>query len=160
MTTLQETVGSLAARSSAALRVLAGHGIDFCCGGSRPLDQACAAAGLDTDNLLAEVAAAEAAVGTVETAWGDRPIAELIAHILDEYHVALRRDIPTLAGLSTKVARVHADEDGERLRALAQTFATLAEDLQAHMAQARGHPSASCRPSTRQPATTWPASAS
>ncbi|MEW6753405.1 MAG: iron-sulfur cluster repair di-iron protein [Candidatus Latescibacterota bacterium] len=133
MIAYQDTVGSLAARSQAALKVLRQHGIDFCCGGGQPLGQACAEAGLDPEQLMAEIEAAESAVGTPEVSWAEQPLEALVHHILDDYHAPLRRDIPTLRALSTKVAQVHAADDGERLRSLASTFAALADDLESHM---------------------------
>jgi regulator of cell morphogenesis and NO signaling len=48
-------VGQLAARHPLATRVFSRHGIDYCCGGGRPLQEVCEEKGLDTESVLEEI---------------------------------------------------------------------------------------------------------
>ena len=48
-------VGKIAASHPLATRVFARYGIDFCCGGGRPLAEVCTAKKLDTDSVLGEI---------------------------------------------------------------------------------------------------------
>jgi regulator of cell morphogenesis and NO signaling len=48
-------VGRIAAMAPLATRVFARHGIDFCCGGGRPLREVCDERGLAVDAVLAEL---------------------------------------------------------------------------------------------------------
>jgi iron-sulfur cluster repair protein YtfE (RIC family) len=56
MVTSDVTVGRIAAEHPLATRVFARHQIDYCCGGGRPLEEVCAAKGLDADAVLREIA--------------------------------------------------------------------------------------------------------
>ncbi len=50
--TAETTVGQIATEHPLATRVFARHGIDFCCGGGRPLTEVCEKKGLDTASVL------------------------------------------------------------------------------------------------------------
>ncbi len=50
-------VGRVAAEHPLATRIFARHGIDFCCGGGRPLQEVCDARGLDVESILHEIQA-------------------------------------------------------------------------------------------------------
>lgn len=56
--TLDMPVKEILDRWPAATAVLAGRGLDLCCGGVHPLRMAAAAHGLDPDAVLAELVAA------------------------------------------------------------------------------------------------------
>ena len=49
-------VARLATLHPATIRVFQKHDIDFCCGGKRPLAEACAERGVDFETLRAELA--------------------------------------------------------------------------------------------------------
>jgi len=55
MVTATVTLADLAITRPGATRVFLKHGLDFCCGGRRPLEEACAEKGLDPGALLAEI---------------------------------------------------------------------------------------------------------
>ena len=94
------TVGELAAQFPQAARVLERAGIDYCCGGRKPLTQACAEAGLDADALLAELRAG--AQPEIEENWQQRSSTDLIAHIVGKYHAYVREETPRLKALIAK----------------------------------------------------------
>ena len=50
--TTETRVGRLAVEHPLATRVFARHGIDYCCGGGRPLGVVCHEKGLDTEGAL------------------------------------------------------------------------------------------------------------
>ena len=102
------TITELVQLHPAATRVLSRYGIDFCCGGENTIDDACAASGLDRDELLEEIER-EQTNGEEEVRWNERASNELIAHILETYHEPLRKELPTLIRLSEKVEQVHTD---------------------------------------------------
>lgn len=89
-------VGELATAHPLAMRVLARHRIDFCCGGWRPLSEACDAAEAPVDTVLAELQQELSAGGTTPRRWDEATLDELIQHILDAYHVLLREELPRL----------------------------------------------------------------
>jgi len=134
MTITQETtVGSVATEHPLATRVFARHGIDFCCGGGKPLSEACAAASIDPEVVLAELSAELSASHETEKRWDEAPLTELIDHIVATFHVPLREELPRLEAMARKVNEVHGDKDPERLKAIVNTIVALKAELILHM---------------------------
>lgn len=109
MIPITAALSHLATTRPAASRVFHRHRLDFCCGGERSLDEACRAVGLDPQLLAREIELEE---GVAESAvrWDERPLAELIDHILTRYHEPLREELPRLLEMAEKVERAHADK--------------------------------------------------
>jgi len=102
-------LADLAVSFPAASRVFHRNGLDFCCHGRRPLGEACAEAGLDAQSVVAEIAAEQAAAPELPR-WDEKPIAELVDHIVGFYHRRLREELPELVALATRVESRHADK--------------------------------------------------
>ncbi len=75
------------------------------------LDEACETAGLDPEQVLAEVVATETGPGDRDQDWSRAPLDELIEHIIRRYHVPLRRELPVLIETARTVERVHGVKD-------------------------------------------------
>jgi regulator of cell morphogenesis and NO signaling len=112
-TTLAPSTGTplaeLAVSFPAASRVFHRHGLDFCCHGSRPLADACLDAGLDANSVVDEIAAEQAAAPDLPR-WDEKPIAELVDHIVGFYHRRLREELPELVALAAKVESRHGEK--------------------------------------------------
>ncbi len=130
--TVNDRVGSLAAKIPQASRVFARHHIDYCCGGNLSLVDACAAANVDAEKVLQEIKD-ELARDHNEIIADDLSLEDLIKHIQKTYHEPLREELPRLEEMALKVARVHKERDGERLSALAKTVTELKEELLMHL---------------------------
>ncbi len=131
--TEQTPVGSVATEYPLATRVFARHNIDFCCGGGRPLSEACAAQGVETSVVLAELTAEIADQPETDDRWGEKPLPELIDHILADFHVPLREELPRLEAMARKVYEVHGHKDQERFKAILDTIVALKAELLSHM---------------------------
>jgi regulator of cell morphogenesis and NO signaling len=103
------TLAELATTHPGAASVFYRHGLDFCCGGQRTLADACAARGLDSDALLAEVAR-EDAIASDGPRWDVAPLPALVAHIIGTYHRRLRETLPDLVRMAQRVETRHADK--------------------------------------------------
>lgn len=125
------TVADLVRAAPAAVRVLQQHGIDFCCGGKRPLADACAERGLATADVLAEVAAA-CHVPTID--WQSLTPAQLCAAIEARFHAPLPAELSRLLAMADRVLMVHGHKDPDRLEALRDTVAALQAELLPHLA--------------------------
>lgn len=101
-----QTLGHVAAAHPASTLVFLRHRLDFCCGGSVKLGDACRAAGLDPEAVIREIAAQR--VTTLPERWDTRPLPELIDFILTRYHEPLRSDLPALLEAARRVERVHS----------------------------------------------------
>jgi len=128
-----KTVGELAAEVPNATREFEKLGIDYCCGGSRTLGEACAEARISIEDALARLrnglAAAQPKPGRE---WKQDPLAELIAHICNTHHVFVRQEIPRIEQLAEKVMSVHGANHAELFEVQA-LFATLADELGVHL---------------------------
>lgn len=129
----QKTVGELVRERPGRARVFEDLGIDYCCGGKKPLAEACAKKGHDIDQVLASIREVDAS-GSVEDAtdYVSMPLDELADHIVETHHAFLVRELPRLQEMSAKVARVHGDKDG-RLIELAAAVHAVADELSSHM---------------------------
>ncbi|NNE08328.1 MAG: iron-sulfur cluster repair di-iron protein [Gemmatimonadetes bacterium] len=128
-------VGKLAASNPAVTRVYHRYGIDFCCGGGKPLQTVCDEKGIDTQKLLAEIEQELATSDSTETNWEEQPLTDLISHILATYHVPLKEELPRLEQMARKVVAAHGPRDPERLAELLAVYVELKNELEVHMAK-------------------------
>src|SRR6516164_2017048 len=127
-----ETVGKIVAEAPAATREFEKLGIDYCCGGSRTLAEACAHAKISVDEVLARLEKSLATASPRDVNWKALPLADLIAHINSTHHVFVRSECPRINALAAKVVGVHGKNHPELL-AVQEIFAALAEELQVHL---------------------------
>src|SRR5262245_30350527 len=125
-------IGRLAAEHPLSTRVFARHGIDFCCGGGRALDQVCRERGLDPASVASEIEAVLATSDRATPGWDLVPLVEVIRHIVTTFHEPHREELPRLEAMAKKVLAVHGDEDLWRLREIASLVGALREDLLQH----------------------------
>jgi regulator of cell morphogenesis and NO signaling len=133
--TPETTLSAIALRSDAHATVLDRYKLDFCCRGGRSLGDACHAAGLDVEALLAELAAETAVRKEARAAdvdWHARPLGELIDFIVRTHHEYTRTALERLAPLVAKVAGKHGDRHPELARVV-HAFDELADDMVPHM---------------------------
>jgi regulator of cell morphogenesis and NO signaling len=109
MSTPAPSLADLAVTRPAASRVFRRHRLDFCCHGGRPLEAACVERGLSAEAVLAEIDQEEAATADMPR-WAERPVAELVAHVVDVYHRGLREELPELVQMAAKVESRHAEK--------------------------------------------------
>ena len=78
------TLADLAATSLSAIRVLENHGLDYCCGGKQPLDEACLAKGIKPEAIVREIEEAKTAT-VAGRDWQTAPLDELVKHIVEMF---------------------------------------------------------------------------
>jgi regulator of cell morphogenesis and NO signaling len=132
--TTTKTVRELALEFPNATGVFEKLGIDYCCGGNKSLEEACAAANLSADETLDWLELAEEAsrVNQKERNWQIEPLADLIGHIKNKHHKYTREEIARLGPLFDKVCSVHGKNHPE-LPQIRETFRGLAQELTTHM---------------------------
>lgn len=126
-------VGRIAAEHPLATRVFARHGIDFCCGGGRPLAEACQARRVDAARVMEEIRGVLEAVPEKPERWDQAPLADLIDHILEAYHRPLREELPRLDAMARKVLDAHREKDPKGFTELAEIVSALRAELESHM---------------------------
>jgi regulator of cell morphogenesis and NO signaling len=132
MTVSDSTLRSIALAEPATIRVFEGFHLDYCCGGNRPLREACTEKGLEIESVLAALAAA---TGGAEAEAGDfsmATLAELIGHIVAKHHAYVRGELPRLLPMAEKVAAKHGPKHPE-FRQIEQQLRVLAGELTLHL---------------------------
>jgi regulator of cell morphogenesis and NO signaling len=128
------TVAEIAAGSLAAVRVFERLGIDYCCGGKRPLAEVCSEKGLSSEAVRSELDAAMSANNADSRDWSAAPAGDLIDHILSTHHEYLRRELPTLSARVEKVHRVYTAKNlAEGVAGLPDVFEALRAELESHI---------------------------
>jgi regulator of cell morphogenesis and NO signaling len=128
----ETTLADVAATALTAVRTLERYGLDYCCGGSQPFDQACAAKGLQPEAVMQEIESARMA-GSSDRDWQTAPLEELARHILATHHEYLKLELPALGNRMQKVLSVHGTKDRATLSRLASVFDALRSEMEMHM---------------------------
>lgn len=127
-----KTVREIAVELPSATRLFEKLGIDYCCGGARPLAEACQKAGLVVDAVVASLEQIGSAPDGQARDWQAESLTDLIAHINDTHHVFTREEMDRIEPLLAKVCKVYGEKRPElpRIQAL---FQDLQRELLAHM---------------------------
>jgi regulator of cell morphogenesis and NO signaling len=127
------TVRDLAAGIPGATRVFESFGIDYCCGGSRTLADACREASLPVEVLARSLEKAGLAPQPgAERDWRQETLTALSEHIIDTHHYGARQELDRLEKLFDKVCSRHGENHPELFEAQ-KTFYQLKQDLIPHM---------------------------
>jgi len=129
---IEKTVREIAIENPASVRVFEKLGIDYCCGGRKPLAQACAEAGVSTDRALDLLANATPADAASELEWKAMRLSTLTSHIVARHHDLARREMPRIEALAHKVKSRHGNAHPE-LNEIEELFLSLAQELSTHM---------------------------
>lgn len=134
MLSAESTVSGLVSERPSRARVFESLGIDYCCGGEKPLAEACAEAGVEAETVLRELERREAGVAEERPDWMEFGMGELVDHIVETHHGYLREELPRLGFLVDKVAGVHGDSHPELLE-VQEVFRRLRAELESHTAK-------------------------
>jgi regulator of cell morphogenesis and NO signaling len=128
-----KTVGEIAVEMPSATREFEKLGIDYCCGGSRTLGEACAEANISVDEALARLEKSLTSSQTEASQDWQKPLlADLIAHITTTHHVFVREESPRIEALAAKVVGVHGKNHPE-LNQVQELFSALTAELSVHL---------------------------
>src|SRR3974377_46588 len=123
--------GGVAATAASAVRILESYGLDYCCGGKQPFDEACRSKGLNPDTVLQAIERARQTPNS-DRDWQSAPAHELASHIIATHHEYLKLELPALARRMDKVLEVHGTKDAS-IAQLADVYAGLQMELEMHL---------------------------
>ena len=126
-----KSVGEWVATDFRLASVFTRHGIDFCCGGGRPVDQACAEKGVSLETLLQEVQAVGEApvVGEQYNQWAVDFLAD---YIVNQFHPYTEQMLAQIGNYADTVANAHGPAHLETVT-IAALWRQLREKLTGHL---------------------------
>jgi regulator of cell morphogenesis and NO signaling len=126
------TVGQLVAENPARARVFERVGIDYCCGGKKPLEEACRELGLDARTLAAILDTDSAPSGDRFADASGMTLTQLADHIEATHHAYLRRELPRIGQLLARVVNAHGKRHPAVIE-VADVYTHFVGELQQHM---------------------------
>ena len=105
-------VREIAVEFPAATRLFEQLGIDYCCGGHKPLAQACEERGLELGSVM-ELLDQNTGTSGSDKDWNRAPLGELIEHIVVQHHSYVKSEVPRLEALIARVKSVYGERHPE-----------------------------------------------
>ncbi|MDM7922854.1 MAG: iron-sulfur cluster repair di-iron protein [Pyrinomonadaceae bacterium] len=127
-----KTVREIALELPQTTRVFEEFKIDYCCGGRKPLAEACANAGVDISAVVEKLTRTMSDRQADPSITPSDSLTKLMDHIIDTHHVYTRKELSALFPLMEKVVRAHGGNHPELLE-LQESFIELANDLMPHL---------------------------
>ena len=126
----ERTVAEIVFERPQAAEVFERLGIDYCCGGRKPLAVVCGEAGIDVDHV-ADLLERTNQSGEAEN-WSAQSLASLISHIVQKHHSYCREESLRLQALLAKVISKHGEHHPE-LTQVEELFTVLCKELSMHL---------------------------
>lgn len=126
------SVGELVAQKPSRARVFEKMGIDYCCGGKKPLAEACTEKGLDARTVAVMLEAAESPSTEPLADAKSMSLTTLADHIQATHHAYLRRELPRVDALVRKVVNAHARNHPEVVE-VQRIFLEFCGEIASHM---------------------------
>ena len=134
--TITETkpIADIAAAIPSCLPIFEQFGIDFCCGGRKPLGPVCSDRGIPFDQITRAIETAQTAPRLGDGRdWTAATLSELVGHIVTTYHYRHREELPRLQTWARRAAAAHGTAHTGLFDTLERLLAALATELTAHM---------------------------
>jgi regulator of cell morphogenesis and NO signaling len=127
-----ETLGQLAAHDIRKARVFKKYGLDFCCGGTATLKDACTKKGLDPATLELELQQADKMSASRPLSYNEWPLDFLADYIVNTHHSYVKQTLPDLKAFADKVAKAHGKQHPE-LAQIQQLVKEVDDELTQHL---------------------------
>lgn len=134
MPTAETTVREIALEQPASIRVFEKFGIDYCCGGRKPLAQVCAERSLQPEEILRAIDDASSGNRSATSDWSTASLESLCSHIVSTHHDYVRAEVPRLWQLAQKVVVRHGSDRPE-LPQIQELVKVMSEDLIQHLSK-------------------------
>ncbi len=125
-------IKDLVAENFRSAEVFEKYGIDFCCKGNRPLNQACAEKNINVDQILSELKEAAKLPGGDSNRYDEWELDYLIMHIVNNHHKYVLRSIPVITEHLQRVVNAHS-ANHPFVQEVAYLFDKVKAELFSHM---------------------------
>ena len=135
---LFKSVGEIASENPEKIEVFKKYGVDFCCGGSKTLKEACEESGIDEKFIANELNTVKGRGLEKDKNYvsnqraNDWDIDFLIDYIVNIHHTFLRIHLPEATEYVEKIAHVHGDRHPELIK-IRELFTEMSQALIIHL---------------------------
>lgn len=133
--TEEKTIGEFVAADYRTAAVFKKYGIDFCCNGNRPIEEACAENNSNADQVkkdIFDVICSPGYTGNANSDFKTWPLDLLADYIEKKHHRYVTAQLPLLNAYLEKLCNVHGTKHPE-LFEIKDLFKGCAAELKAHM---------------------------
>jgi regulator of cell morphogenesis and NO signaling len=130
----QKTVKDYVLEDFRSASIFEKYGLDFCCGGGKTVEEACAKKGIAFEDVKLELDNLElyGKGEGIKDRFQDWSLSFLAEYIINNHHHYVRQVTPTILTHADKVAHVHAERWPYMIQ-VAEVFADLVSELTSHM---------------------------
>lgn len=128
----KQNIGDIVSENYHAAGVFKSHGIDFCCGGGRPLDVVCEKHGIELGAITSALENVSWKKQSGSENYSQWTPTFLIDYIINTHHNFVRLKTGEIPIYAAKVARVHGESHPENVE-IFRRFSILANDLIEHL---------------------------
>jgi regulator of cell morphogenesis and NO signaling len=130
-----KTVAQIVASDMRTAIIFKKYGIDFCCGGGKPVTEACNGKDVEASTIFSEIDKLDA--GKEDTDYNSMDLDVLANYIQKVHHSYVSEASPIILQFADKVAKVHGHAHPENIE-ISKLFRELAIELQQHMMKEEG----------------------
>ena len=127
-----ETMGEIATKDLRKAEIFKKYGLDFCCGGKKTVQEACAEKGIDSTKVEEELRKADQNIVSRPIPYNDWAPDFLADYIVNTHHSYVKKSLPEIRGYANKVASVHGNHHPE-LITIRDLVEEINEELIDHM---------------------------
>lgn len=127
-----ETLGEIAAKDLHKAEIFKKYGLDFCCGGKKTVQEACAEKGIDATKVEEALRQADKNPVTRPLPYNEWNLDFLADYIVNTHHSYVKKALPELRGYAAKVASVHGAHHSE-LIAIRELVEDVNDELNSHL---------------------------
>lgn len=127
-----KSVGEIAASDWRKADVFRKYGIDFCCGGKKSLDEACAESNVDKAKLESELNHVKSVSASRPLPFNEWGLDFLADYIVNTHHSYVKKSLPDIRSYAYKVSAVHGEFHPE-VKDVHRLVEDLNEELMSHL---------------------------
>lgn len=127
-----KTIAEIVTKDIRTAKIFRKYGIDFCCGGKKPVAEVCAQKNIDVNVIMAELATTDTDRQGASANADKWALDFLAGYIVNFHHNYVKESIPAIRLWADKVAKVHGDHNPETIR-IAHLFTEISDELTSHM---------------------------
>lgn len=128
----EEQIGQIVARNYKAAAVFKSNGIDFCCRGSRTLQDVILEKGIRAEDIVNELSQIDTEVIELQCDYDQWPLDKIIDEIETKHHHYIREQIPVITAYLEQILKAHGKVQPV-IKEIKSLFAEGSHELLKHM---------------------------